>query len=327
MQEKKQQFYEIKRFFNLMIPNIRKHIFIAFFAGLSGMLFNLASASILKGIYSSIALKSSSLVYKYVCFFILMLAGVFAYNCVCWKLYGSSSARITGGIRRNIVQKLFSLNLWQIENNHSADAMTLLTNDIEAVQGIYVNLRFYVTTAAGVLIPSVVVFHISGILALLIIIMGIMQLIVNLLVIKPLEAQSIKIRKGMSTINSTFVDVLQNNMSIRLYGSESFYMKVCKNINQKLYCSRMKLNTVNAVIEGVNICFGLLGYIVILAVGGALIGKSRLNLSDLLFITQMRVMMIQGILAFGNYAVQIQPAVVGLRKILALMDCDIEKNV
>lgn len=310
-----------------MIPDKRKHMFIAFFAGLSGLFFNLVSANMLKGIYSAVTSENSNLVYKYICFFILMLAGVFIYNYTCWKLYGSSLARITGGIRSAIISKLCSLWLSEVENNHSAQTMSILTNDLDAAQGIYVNMRFYVTTLIVTFIPTILVFHMSGVLALLIIFMAMLQLIVNLLVIKPLEKQSVKIREDMSRVNSSFVDVLQNNMCIRLYCSESFYMKMCKDINQSLYHSKMKLNTINAVIEGVNVCFGLLGYIILLTAGGVLIEVNRLNLPSLLFITQMRLMMIQGILAFGNYAVQIQPAVVGVSRIMTLMDYNVEENV
>ena len=89
----------------------------------------------------------------------------------------------------------------------------------------------------------------------------------------------------------------------------------------------MKLNIINAATDGVNICFGLLGYIIVLSVGGVLIGMNRLNIPDLLFITQMRFMMIQGILAFGSYAAQIQSAVVGVKKILSLMNYNLEENV
>lgn len=320
----KQQYLEILRFFKLMIDHRRKHIIIAFFAGLSGMFFNLISAGMLKGIYSAVISEKSGLVYKYICLFLLMVAGAFIYNYICWKSYGSSSARITGGIRRTIISKLCSLRLSDIENHHSGGMMSVLTNDLDAAQGLYVNLRFYVTSLVVVFVPSILVFHISIILAFLIILMGIMQLMINLLVIKPLEKQSVKIRESMSSINSTFVDILRNNMSIRLYSSEDFYIKVCSDINGSLYRSKMKLNFINAVTDGINVSFGLLGYIILLTVGSALVGANKLSLPDLLFVTQMRLMMIQGILAFGNYAVQIQPAVVGAKKILTLMDYNIE---
>jgi len=326
MKKIKNQFYEIMRFFNQMIPNKKGHIFTAFFAGLSGVFFNLVAAYMLKGVYTAIDSADSTLLYKYICFFILLLAGVFTYNCICWNLYGSSSARITGEIRRITLSKLCSLRLSDVENRHSADTMSILTNDLDATQGIYVNIRFYINTLMFSIIPSILVFKTSSVLGLLIIVLSIMQLVVNLLVIKPLEKQSVRIREDMSMINSTFSNVLHNNMSIRLYCSEDFYMKVSQDINKNLYKSKMNLNIINAVIESINVCFGLLGYIIVLTIGSALIGAHKLNLPNLLFITQMRLMMIQGILAFGNYAVQIQPAVVGVKKILSFMDYDIEEN-
>jgi len=89
----------------------------------------------------------------------------------------------------------------------------------------------------------------------------------------------------------------------------------------------MKLNIINSLTYGLNVCFGLLGYIIVLTTGSTLIGADKLNLPDLLFITQMRLMMVQGILAFGNYATQIQPAVVGIKKIMSFMDYIIEEDI
>lgn len=320
------QFYEIIRFFNQMIPNKKWHIFIAFFAGLSGVFFNLVAAYMLKGVYTAVTSEDSFLLYKYICFFILLLAGVFTYNCIFWNLYGSSAAKITGEIRRIILSKLCSLRLSDTENHHSADTMSVLTNDLDSAQSIYVNIRFYLSTLMFSIIPTILVFNTSSVLGLLIIVLSIIQLAINLLVITPLEKQSIKIREDLYKINSTFSDVLRNNLSIRLYCSEDFYLEVGKDMSKSLYNSKMKLNIINAVTEGINVCFGLLGYIIVLTAGSALIGADKLNLPDLLFITQIRLMMVQGILAFGNYATQIQPAIIGIKKIMSFMDYDIEKN-
>jgi ABC-type multidrug transport system fused ATPase/permease subunit len=323
----KQQYNNIIRFFKLMIPNKRKFIVISFAAALPGVFFGLASANILKAVYSAVVSENSTLIFKNLTLFVLMLAGTFFYNYIFWKLCSSTLSLITGGIRRTIISKLCSLRLLDMEDNHSAQTMSVLTNDLEAAQGIYENVRLYVASVMVTIIPTVLVFNISSLLALLIILMGVMQLIINLLVIKPLELQSIKIREQMSAINSTYVDVLQNNMAVRLYCSESFYSKVCSDINKSLFFSKMKLNSINAFTEGINVAFGLLGYIILLIVGSALIGVGKLSLPNLLFITQMRLMMIQGILAFGNYAVQIQPAAVGISKILTLMDYDVEEGI
>lgn len=321
-----QQLYVIIRFFSQMIPDKKRHILIAFFAGLSGVFFNLVAAYMLKGVYIAVTSEDSFLLYKYICIFILLLAGVFTYNCIFWNLYGSSTAKITGEIRRIILSKLCSLRLSGVENYHSADTMSILTNDLDTAQGIYENIRLYISTLTFSIIPTILVFNISSVLGLLIILLSIIQLAINLLVIPPIEKQSIKIREDMYKINSTFSDVLRNNMSIRLYCSEDFYMKVSKDMSKSLYNSKMKLNIINTVTEGINVCFGLLGYIIVLTAGSALIGADKLNLPDLLFITQIRLMMVQGILAFGNYATQIQPAIVGIKKIISFMNYDIEEN-
>lgn len=321
------QLYVIIKFFNQMIPDIKRHIFIAFFAGLSILFFSLVPSYMLKGVFTAVTSENSYLLYKYVCFFILLLAGIFIYNGIFWNLYGSSTAMITGKIRRTILCKLCSIRLSDVESRHSADIMSTLTNDLDIAQGIYENIRFYINTLTFSIIPAILVFNLSRVLCVIIIILGMMQLSINLLVIPLLEKQSIKIREGVNKINSTFSDIIRNNMSIRLYYHQDFYTVASRNICKSLYNSNMKLNIINSLINGINVCFGLLGYIIVLTAGSALIGAGKLNLPDLLFITQMRLMMVQGILAFGNYATQIQPALVGINKIMSFMDYVVEEDI
>ena len=87
-----------------------------------------------------------------------------------------------------------------IENHHSADTLSILINDLNAAQGIYENIRLYLYTLMSGIVPSILVFNTSGVLGLLIVILGIMQLLVNLLVIKPLEKQSVRVREDMIMI-------------------------------------------------------------------------------------------------------------------------------
>lgn len=320
------QFYEIINFFKQMIPNRKRHIFLAFFAGLSGIFFNLIVAHILKGVYIAVTSKNSMLLYQYISFFIILLAGFFLYNCICWILYGSSSARITGDIRRIMVNKLCSLQLLDIERCHSADIMTIFVIDLNTAQSIYENIRFYLSSLLCGIIPTILVFYYSRVLGLLIIILGFTQLLINLFVINPLEKQSAKIREKLNLINSALSDMLHNNLLIRLYCSEDFYTSVCGDLNKSLYGSKMKLNIIYGVTEGVNICFGLLGYIVVLITGSVLIGDGKLTLPNLLFITQVRLMMIQGILVIGSFMTQLQPAIICIKKILSFMEYTMEED-
>ena len=322
-----QQAYVIIRFFRQMIPDAKRHILIAFFAGLSVLFFGLLPSYVLKGVFTAVTSKNSFLLCKYICFFVFSLASFFVYNCIFWNLYGSSTAKITGEIRRIILAKLCLIRLSDVESCHSADILSILTNDLDAAREIYVNVRFYINTLTLGIIPAILVFNTSGVLGVIITLLGIIQLTIHLLVVPLLEKQSLKIRADLYEINSTFSDVLRNNMSIRLYYHPDFYMDTGRNISKNLFISNMKLNRINALIQGINVCFGLFGYIIVLTAGSALIAANKLNLPDLLFITQMRLMMIQGILAFGNYAAQIQPAVVGIKKIMSLIDGVVEEGI
>jgi ATP-binding cassette, subfamily B, bacterial len=321
-----QQLSELISFFRQMIPNGRRHLCIAFFAGLTGVFFNLLSAYVLKGIYTAVGDGNNNLLLKWAILFVFILAGIFLYNCILWNCFGRSVAEITGHLRRILFTRLCSLRLAAMDNIHSGEVMSVMTSDLDAAQGAYANIRFHVSMILFSAVPSYFVLKTSPPLGFLIIFLSLSQLAVNFMVIRPLERYSKEIRNKLENINAAFLDILKNNMTIRLYCSEDFFLAASKDMNKKLYMAKMRLNTANAAIDGINAFFGLSGYILTLFAGSVLIDAGALNLPDLLFIVQLRLMMVQGILAFGSYAVQMQPAMAGIRKILAFMASDSEDS-
>jgi ATP-binding cassette subfamily B multidrug efflux pump len=320
------QLSEMARFFRQMIPGMGRHIRIAFLAGLSGVFFNLLSACMFRGVCAAVADGDENALYQWTIMFIFILAGIFLYNCTLWSIYGGSVAGITGRLRRTLFSRLCSLRLSDLERSRGGEIMTIMTSDLDAAQGSYANIRFHATMILFGAIPSYVVLKTSPPLGFLIIFLGLSQLAVNFIVVRPLERNSMETRKCLEIINNGLVDILNNNMTIRLYCSEAFFLKKSKEMNKKLYQAKMKLNAMYAAIEGINLFFGLSGYILVLFAGSVLVETRAINLPDLLFIVQLRLMMVQGILAFGNYEVQMQPAIAGIRRILAFMDSGIGES-
>ncbi|QUI24541.1 ABC transporter ATP-binding protein [Vallitalea pronyensis] len=321
------QYNDIILFFAHMIPDKKRHVIIAFFAGLSDSFFNLLLAFILKNVYASVTERNIVSLNRTILFFILFIAGIFLYNYVCWCLHGSSVAKISGTIKGFILSKLCLLRLSSIENHHSGDIISILTSDVNHSQFLYANIRLILSSLLMGIISTVLVFNTSLFLGVMIGILACIQLLINLFVVKPLQKQSSTIRENTKQMTMTFSDILENNMSIRIYCSQNFYMKISSQMSQRLYQSKIKLHRINAVILGINVCFGLLGYILVLILGSLLISANKLTIPDLLFVTQMRLMMVQGILKLGHYTVHMQPAITGMKKIMSFMDEAIEENI
>lgn len=326
MKRTSRQLSELVRFFRQMIPDRGRHIRIAFLAGLSGVFFNLLSAHMFRGVCAAVVDGDENLLFQRTIWFIFILAGVFLYNCILWNLYGASVAGITGGLRRNLFSKLCSLRLSDLDSRHGGEIMSIMTSDLDAAQGAYANIRFHASMILFGTIPSYLVLKTSPPLGLLIIFLGLSQLAVNSIVVRPLERNSMEIRKCLEVINNGLVDIQNNNMTIRLYCSEAFFLQKSKDMNTRLYQARMKLNAAYAAIEGIHLFFGLLGYVLVLFAGSVLVEAGAMNLPDLLFIVQLRLMMVQGMLAFGSYEAQMQPAIAGIGRILAFMDSDTEES-
>lgn len=326
MKHTNQQFHNIKQFFIQMVPSRHKHFVLSFFAGIPSLFLNLLLASMFKGIYSAINAESIPLILHYIAFFILMTAGFFIYNNLFWNLYGKSLALITGDLRRITAYRFCSLHLGSVAKHHSGYFMTIFTSDLNNAGQLYTDLRQYIGTLTLGVVPSVIIFYTSIPLGFFILSCTLLQAIFQLFLLKPLHRLSLNLRKELQNANEALTDIIKNNEAIRLCVAEPFYLSQYQSINRRLYRAKIKLNLIGAASDTGNIFFGLLGYILTLSMGAWLVFAKKLTLPDLLYITQLRAAMIQGIITMSSYVVHIQPAMAGVENILGFMNQSIEKN-
>lgn len=303
-----------------LIPQRRKYYIVAFLSTLTNVFYNLIPAYMLRMLFQSIELKNISLISKMILFFIFSLLTVFVYNYILRTLYTNSTTKITNGIRIKIFQRLLDHSVDYINNKHSGSVISLLANDIKNIEFIYIELRVVISCMLLGIVSTILLFHTSTILGLLIATLGVIQLLIILLIIKPLQKQSKQIRIQNEKLNSTFSEMFANNMSIRLFCSEKFFLSMSRKISKNLYSSNIKLHFINTLILCINVLFGLLGYILVLTVGCKLVINNQLTIPNLLFCSQMRFMMVQGIIILGNYSTKIQPSLVAADKILDFLD-------
>lgn len=315
MKKIRMQFDEILWLFKCVTPGNARHLAYAFFASFTPIFFNIIFAETLKSLYSVIVTDRVSELLQIICFYILAIAGVFLYNCIMWRIFTNSTAKVTGYLRKILFSRLCDRSAAEMDGEHSGEIMSLFTYDINMAQNVYVNIRYLMSCILMGIIASVLVLLMSVQLGLLIIFLAFVQLFINLFVVGPLEKHSITIREKTAGINNAISDIISNNMIIRLYASEKYYTDEFCKLNKSLYTENMKLYILNAITDNLNFSCAILGYIIVLLYGGYLIGTGQFRLGDLLFITQMRLAMVEGVLAIGSYAVQLQPSVVSTKKL------------
>lgn len=307
---------------------IKKHIFYAFSAGLFPVLYNLIMAFVLKNVYSAIQARTSGKIADILLLFVFSIIGLLLFNSMAWFRLRSSTAGMTGNLRKAMLRKLCTLPASYIDGIHSGDILTYFTYDVATAESIYSqNIRYPIAAILCGIVSSIIVFWLSWQMGIIIFGTALLQLAFNLSVVRPVKKISSRIQNQMASVNKILSDILACQLSIRLNCTESYYSELYREKSLELYKLSMRRSRIGAFITVGNVFFGMGSYVLALAIGSLMVEAGYFDFSLLLFITQLRLMMMQTVTTLGDFAVQSQPSVAGAERILSFLNHDIENEL
>ena len=324
----KKQWKSFWRLCGLAGPGFEKHAAIALGAGLAPVLHNLIMAFSLQGIFAAAMAGSHPMLYSAVIFTSAAITGFFLFNGTMWGFYGASVARMTGRIRKGLFAHLCSLPMKALDHRQSAAAMTLFTNDAQAAENAYgYLLRFTVAATLSGIAATVALIAKNPFMGLVILLTSLMQLGCNLFVVKPLQRLSARIAGQVEEINTIMSNILDGNIAIRLYGMEQQELAVFRQKSLELERLNKRLCLVEGIVKGGNIVVAVVSYLLILAVGAWMVYQSSLSVSDLLFLTQSRGLVMLVVFTIGDFMSMVQPALASAERMFAFLDKPAEKQL
>ena len=309
------------RLYRLPGPGFWRHGALAFFAGLAIVLYNLVTANALRGVFAAATAGSTKALGIQIMLFALSVCGFFLYNCTTWGLFVASTARITGRIRKALFRHLCALPAAAVEQDRDAAAMALFTADAAAVENAFgYLLRFTVASALSGLTATTLLLAQNPALGLIILGTGAMQLACNLIAVRPLQALSRRIAHQIEETTAAMQCLLDGAVTIRLYGMEREMLAAYHRQSLQLQALNRRLALVEAAIKGGNVVVAMLSYLLILAAGAWMASSGLLTVPELLFLTQIRGMVMLVVFSLGDFAQQSQPALASAERLFTFLD-------
>lgn len=303
-----------------------------YFIGLMGasftsLAFNSIAAVGLKGMTDAIVAKSMpTLVYTLTIIGIALLAVLISMPFFNY-FFDSSVRKTTGRLRKALFEHIEALPVGQIENKHSGDLISRLTNDIQAAESAYswqvlmVLMSFISGVGSGI-----VIFVIDWRLALLAIFLGAMNTLANTMFIKPLKRVSDKVQNQLSGLNQKLTDMLGGIQVIRMFSiSEHIQDKFKENSKE---VRKWSLNRVvkNSFLNGINSFLGLMSFTGLVVIGSIMVVYHMITFGKLMAVVQM----MNGILfmfnALGGFLTQLQGSLAGADRVFEILDMPIEQQ-
>lgn len=199
------------------------------------------------------------------------------------RLRGLASERATAQLRYAATHQLVYLPIGTLENMHSGDSLSIVTNDLQAVKRFldtegYLLLYRPLMALASLIYMSLVSWQLS--LACLVFVPLLMFATIK--ITKPLQAYSKSLQEELAAVNATSQDILGGMEIVKAFNlqeslSEVFRQRVNESVHKGQRIARRR-----ALLAAVSGLLSFLPFLVPLAVGSVLITRGALTSGGLL---------------------------------------------
>jgi ATP-binding cassette subfamily B protein len=322
---KNSNLFRITKFFKKSWP-----IYLIGLIGLSFINFvcNFCSAFGIKGMTEALLNKDMNALIKGIVF---MAAGFGALVIVIPFIsyaFDSSVKKTTGEIRKTLFAHIQKLPVKYIENNHSGDLISRLTNDIQTAENAYSFqiLMVLMPTVSGIG-SVIVVLYLDWRMALLGIVVGTLMLLSNTLFIKPLKNVSDKIQDLLSSLNQKLTDTLGGIQVIKTFNLFELMQEKYKMNNEDIREWSMNRVIKNSFLNSLNSFLGSMSFIGISVIGIVMIINNMLTFGKLMAIIQMLGGLMWMFNSLGGFLTQLQGSLAGIDRIFEILDIEEEASV
>jgi ATP-binding cassette subfamily B protein len=242
--------------------------------------------------------------------------------------FDSSVKKTTGEIRKTLFAHIQKLPVKYIENNHSGDLISRLTNDIQTAENAYsVQILMVLMPTVSGIGSVIVIFYLDWRMALLGIVVGTLMLLSNTLFIKPLKKVSDKIQDLLSSLNQKLTDTLGGIQVIKTFNLLDVMEEKFKDNNKDIRKWSMNRVIKNSFLNSINSFLGSMSFLGISAIGMVMIINNMLTFGKLMAIIQMLNGLMWMFNSLGGFLTQLQGSLAGIDRIFEILDIEEEVSV
>lgn len=255
---------------------------------------------------------------------IVALAFVFAFP---WGMRTRSRAGEMAAVdlRQDLFDKINRLPQNRLEQIHSGDLVSRLTNDVTAAKDAYGDILIQLTTTiVTALACAVYVLTISWKLAIMAFAIGIVPLVFNRLTAPRLRKVSGEVQKCLASLNAKLKDLLGGVPVIRAFQAEQRFVQEYGVANQVTLSQGIKRVWLQSIINAGNDYLGGLAIVGMLVLASYFIMTRQLTPGAAIAAVQVMHNVLRPFQVLGDLWAKLQQSLAGSDRIFALLDEEAE---
>ena len=290
------------RFMKLLDKKLYLYSFVIIIMTISGALFYVISAYLLKGVLEIAQSKDTSGLARLIT--LNVIAG-FISLLICWAgtiIYNIEGKRGTAVVQKLVFSKAMKLPMSYYENHHSGDFISKLLYDTNTATDIYRSrLRRLVAPIIIVIVYLIPMFTLSWQVTLCLLGVNIISLICNSIFVKPMKNIGSDLSKKNSAMTERLSNLLQGIEMTKIFSAGKQIVEKYEEANNNFATSQKKKNIFSACLEGINAGFDLICSLAFLGVGIFYVEKGVTTIGSLTAIYAMYGAFSWQFLQIGRY--------------------------
>jgi ATP-binding cassette, subfamily B, bacterial len=239
-------------------------------------------------------------------------------------LWRSAVYEGTANLREAVFRHMQRLPLGFLEQHHSGDALSILTNDVSAAEKAYQDdlLVLFEATLQG-LTAAVFMLLLNWQLALLVILSSIAPLIINTLFAGPLRKVGQAVQDSLGGLSERMTDLLSGYQIIRTFNVGDWILERFENANDQVLNRSMRRVRMESALEAANGFGGFFGLLPLI-IGAYFVMNGQTTFGIMVALIQLNNQIGYFVYSLGGTISRIQAALAATDRILNLLDTPAE---
>mgnify|MGYP000896841619 CR=1 FL=1 len=228
-------------------------------------------------------------------------------------------------IRFRVYKQIGCLPMKYYENSHSGDAVSKITNDIQAVEQGYSGGLYSLIYSLLYGIGSIAtMFYLDYRAAVFLLIYGLASTLVNVLMTKPLRNVSNSIQEQYSVLTQRLVDLLNGIWIIKIFNISNISSKLFSSENKKWTELSDKRNNRDSLLRSLNFFLNRASFITVVILGIYMILNNAYNFGTIVAMIQLATNVNKPFVELGGYVSSLQTSLAGFSRINRLLSEQVE---
>lgn len=284
-----------------------------------------AIALMLRALVDAITSGDSGVLYGTLLRFSAVIIALFCTIPIARIWFESSVLAVTARLRNLVFERLCRASLFHLRYEHNADRISRLSSDVALAESSYgssavsaLETGLWSLGALGTLLV------LSPELAGYTVLLGILVLLANVRLSRPLEPLTRKVQEQRAELLAGFSDLLDGASTVRLYGLASTLGQRLSRTNRAVQAGQLQRAHVSARLGAANEFSSLGSFLGMLGVGSFLVLHGRITPGTVIACVQLHFGASQLFFRLGQVVSDWRSSLVGAERVFELLDLPVE---